>query len=101
MSPFWKKSRDAAATTSPVEATPAKTPDLRNDPNYIRVYDKFGRELFIEKEKWRRDVLPGTLKSNWTNPDQLYSVIVSAFNDGFFSEVLQAAAQLHRISSIP
>jgi hypothetical protein len=28
-------------------------------------------------------------------------VIVSAFNDGFFSEVLQAAAQLHRIDPLP
>jgi tetratricopeptide (TPR) repeat protein len=67
------------------------------DPNLIRVFDEFGRELFITKEQWRTSVLPGTLKSNWNNPDQLYTIIVGSLNDGLYADVLGAAEHLHAI----
>lgn len=84
-----------SVTNSPTSA------DLRKDPNLIRVYDKYGQKLFITKDQWRTNVLPGTIKSNWTSADGLYAVIISALNDGFMADVMKAAEQLHRIDPIP
>jgi tetratricopeptide (TPR) repeat protein len=71
------------------------------DANKIRVYDEFGRELFIAREEWRARVLPGNLKKSWNDPDQLYSIVLSALNDGFLDDVCAAAEHLHRIDTIP
>ncbi|MGA2217991.1 MAG: tetratricopeptide repeat protein, partial [Terracidiphilus sp.] len=70
------------------------------DPNLIRVFDEFGREMFITKEHWRIKVLPGTLQSNWNNPDQLYGIIIGSLNDGFFADVLDAAKRLYDVDPI-
>ena len=54
------------------QPTPAKLPppkDPAQDPNMIRVYDAYGRELFITKEEWRKNILPGSIQSNWNKPD--------------------------------
>jgi len=71
--------------------------DPSKDPNLIKVFDGYGREMFIPKEEWRMNVLPGTLKSNWNNAEQLATIIVSSMTDGFFPDVLAAAEHLHRI----
>jgi tetratricopeptide (TPR) repeat protein len=71
------------------------------DPNVIPVFDEFGRQLFITKQQWRTNVLPGTLKSKWNNPDQLYAIIVGSLKDGFFADVLLAAEHLYCIDSTP
>lgn len=80
-------------------AKPASPDDPAQDPNLIRVFDKYGRELFITKEEWRKNVLPGTLQSQWHHPDQLYGVILAALNDGFRAEVVDAARRLHQIDT--
>ncbi|HEX3628468.1 MAG TPA: hypothetical protein VH280_23925 [Verrucomicrobiae bacterium] len=67
----------------------------------IRVYDGYGREMFISKQEWRTKILPGTIKSHWNNPDQLYGTIFGALNDGFFADVIDAAKQLNRIDPVP
>jgi tetratricopeptide (TPR) repeat protein len=90
--------QSAAHSSAPVSSTNA---DPRTDPTLIRVFDEFGRELFITKEQWRTSVLPGTLKSNWNNPDQLYGIIVGALKDGFFADIVDAAEHLHRIDPVP
>jgi tetratricopeptide (TPR) repeat protein len=78
-----------------------RKPDPRTDPNLIRLLDEFGREFFITKDQWRKSVLPGTLKSNWNNPDQLYGVVVDSLNDGFSADLMDAAEHLYRIDSTP
>lgn len=88
-------SAQPAADTSGA-VSPAK-PDPRADSNVIRVFDQFGRELFITKEQWRKNVLPGTLKSNWNNADQLYGIIVGSLNDGFHADIIDAAERLYHI----
>jgi tetratricopeptide (TPR) repeat protein len=97
-----KKPTDAsqpiAGSSGPVSSTKS---DPRTDPNLIRVFDEFERELFITKEQWRKSVLPGTLKSNWNNPDQLYGIIVGSLNDGFHADIIDAAEHLYRIDSTP
>lgn len=79
----------------------AATTPPQQDPNLIKVFDEYGRELFITKEQWRTSVLPGTLQSNWNNPDKLYGVIVGSLNDGFHAEVLAAAKHLYAIDPAP
>jgi hypothetical protein len=64
--------------------------DSRTDPTLIRLFDECGRERFITKEQWRKSVLPGTLKSNWNNPDQLYGIAVGSWNDGFHADIIDA-----------
>ena len=86
------------AKLPPVKSAPV---DPANDKNMIRVFDSYGREMFITKEKWRTSVLPGTLKSNWNNAEQLAGVVIGSMNDGFYADVLAAAEQLHRIDPIP
>ena len=92
----------------PKPPTPAILPPKKNqlgdsskDPNMIKVFDAYGREMFITKEVWRTKVLPGTLKSNWNNAEQLAGIVIGSMNDGFFADVLAAAEQLYRIDPIP
>lgn len=81
------------AHDTPPSADPAQ------DPNLIRVFDRYGRELFIAKEEWRKNILPGAIQAEWTKPDQLYGVILAALNDGFRADVLDAARQLYAIDT--
>jgi len=85
-------------TALPAEAKPV---DPAKDKNMIRVFDGYGREMFIPKEAWRTNVLPGTIKANWNNPEALYGIILNALNDGFRSDVVAAAEHLYEIDPIP
>jgi tetratricopeptide (TPR) repeat protein len=76
---------------------PAGCPDPANDPDMIRVFDGYGREMFITKQAWRDGVLLGNIKKGWNNPDDLYNIIVSALNDGFRADVIDAAQHLYEI----
>src|ERR1041385_6714935 len=91
--------KENAPRPAPAPA-PAST-DPAKDPNMIRVYDKYGRELFITKEEWRKNVLPGTIQSQWNNPEQLYGIILDSLNDGFRTDVVDAARQLYKIDPQP
>ena len=98
---FGKKKAGAVPQSTADSSRPVSSAKLdpRTDPNLIRVFDEFGRELFITKEQWRKGVLPGTLKSNWNNPDQLYGIIVGSLNDGFHADIIDAAEHLDRVDS--
>ena len=63
----------------------------------IRVFDGYGREMFISKQQWRENVLPESLKEVWNQPDELYTIILSALNDGFRPDVIEAAKHLYNI----
>jgi tetratricopeptide (TPR) repeat protein len=92
---FGKRPQTSQPAIAPLTQLPVE--EMRNDPNLVRVFDKFGRELFLTKEDWRKSVLPGTLQAQWNNPDQLYGIILSALNDGFRSDIVKAAQHLHAI----
>jgi tetratricopeptide (TPR) repeat protein len=94
---FLKKLFGAGA--SGASGSQAKNPAA--DPNLIQVYDAYGREFFITREEWRKSVLPGSIQSNWSKPDELYSIIVGAMNDGFFADVVDAAERLLQIDPQP
>ena len=89
------------APATPPAPPPAAQKDLRNDPDYLLVYDKFGRETFIRKEDWRTGTLPGMLKAQWDNPDELVNVITGGMHDGFFADVLEAAKHLSETDTNP
>ncbi len=89
------------AVRQPIPDAPSPHADPALDPNMIKVFDKYGREFFITKEEWRSSVLPGTIQSSWDNPDQLYGLIVNSLNDGFRSDVVDAARHLYAIDSDP
>jgi tetratricopeptide (TPR) repeat protein len=80
-------------------AAAAQTPsvDFSLDPDSISVVDGDGRESFILRDTWRRRVLPSAIRSSWNDPDELYSVIVGALDEGFFAEVADAAQHLYEV----
>jgi tetratricopeptide (TPR) repeat protein len=105
---LFGRKKPKSAPVPPKPSIPAVLPPKKNqpndpskDPNMIKVFDAYGREMFITKEAWRTQVLPGTLKSNWNNAEQLAGVVIGSMNDGFFADVLAAAEQLCRIDPIP
>jgi tetratricopeptide (TPR) repeat protein len=67
----------------------------------IHAYDERGREILIDRETWRRDVLPDNLRQAWSNPDELYQLVISGLNDRFGADVLEAAERLNAIDTMP
>lgn len=68
--------------------------------NLIKVNDEYGREMYIDKDSWLNDVLLGNLKESQDNPDALYSLLISAVEDGFSEFVEKDAARLYEIDPI-
>jgi len=71
------------------------------DPNMIRVFDSYGRELFITREQWRDSILRDHLKKVWNDPDGLSSIITQSLHDKFFAEMLEPAKHLLKIDPKP
>ncbi len=97
----------AGSTVTRADSEPATSPalpgatDPSKDPNMIRVFDAYGREMFITKDQWRDSVLVGHLQKVWNQPDELYSVIVQSLNDGFLADMIKPAEQFAKISPDP
>lgn len=101
---FGKKSPVVPTTpTSTPSPTPLPLPptDPANDPNMIKVFDEYGREIFITREQWRENVLIGNLENKRNNPDELYSMLIGALEDDFAADVVSYAEHLQRIDHIP
>ncbi len=75
--------------------------DPAKDPSKIRIFDREGREHFMPREQFRAEVLLPQLEKVREEPDQLYAAIAHALMDGFATDLLDAAEQLHRIDTIP
>ncbi|WP_417069859.1 tetratricopeptide repeat protein [Niveibacterium terrae] len=91
------KESPAPAAQTPVPAKPASPAQ----EELITVYDGYGRELQITRSDWREKMLQPNLQLKWDKPDELYTVIVSALNDGFATDLLPAAERLLAIDPIP
>jgi tetratricopeptide (TPR) repeat protein len=63
----------------------------------IQVFDKYGRELQVPRDKWRDEILPATLRTHWDEGDALYGDILQALHDGFVDEVAAAVARLREL----
>jgi len=90
---FGKNKSDSPASQD--RMAPATNPAA--DPNLMRVYDAYGREMYITKDVWRTSVLPDAIKKQWDNPDQLYPVLVQALTDGFVKDIGSAIQHLYEI----
>ena len=86
---------DDAVPQQPGTAEPAK------DPNMIRVFDAYGREMFITKQQWRDSVLLDHLKQVRDKPDELYATIAQSLQDGFAADMVEPAERLAKIDPIP
>lgn len=87
---FGKKS----ATAPEPGATPSTAGGA---PAQIQVYDEYGRQVWIDRQQWVDNVLPGNLESARNDPNQLAGLLIGAFQDGFAAEVVPYAEHLQRI----
>jgi len=95
---FGKK---ASNTPQAPVSVPSVEVDPANDPNMIKVFDEYGREVFISRQQWRDNVLLGNLENHRDNPDELYGMLIGALEDGFASDVVSYAEHFKRIDPIP
>ncbi len=79
----------------------SSAPDANLGRATITVYDKFGRQLEIERDEWRTHVLPQQLIDAHDDADALYAAIVGALEDGFVDDVLPATERLYEIDTNP
>ena len=70
------------------QAGPAK------DPNMLKVFDAYGRELFVTRDTWRQSILPGAIEKASDDPEQLAGLITQLLYDSFFEEALAPARRL-------
>lgn len=80
--------------TSPEVRQPSRV-DAADVPDKIKVYDGYGREIFITRQQWR-DVLVDNLEKMRSNPDQLYTILADALQNGFAADVIPYAEHLWR-----
>lgn len=93
--------QNTQALEMPAPGQPPTIEQMRQDPNFVRVFDPYGQEIFVPRQQWRDEVLPGNLQAAAENPDELYAVLLNAMNDGFFAEIEPAAAHLQTIDTNP
>lgn len=79
---------------------PNPPPPTAPPERMIHLYDAQGRDLWISLSEWRTGVLPASLQSAWSNPDELYGVIVSGLQDDLASDLEPASARLAAIDPI-
>src|SRR5262245_13043455 len=77
-----------------VERRAAKKPEEGEGP--IQVYDEYGRPLQVDRETWRKEILPSNIQHAWNDAEALYSLIVHSLNDGLAAEMIKPAEQLMR-----
>ncbi len=70
------------------------------DDQLITVYTENGQPLKVEREQFRSEMLPQQLKNVMDKPEQLYNTIISAVNDGFHADVLDAAKKLYETDTV-
>lgn len=85
---------DQAATRLAGEPASASADNPADDPNLIRAYDAYGREIFVPREQWRDEVLAGAIKQHWDDADSLAGLIIQSLGDGFVDEMLKPAERL-------
>ena len=63
----------------------------------IKVFDSFGRELFITRQEWVKSMLLPNIRAAWDDPEKLAGFIIGGFQDGFISELTEGAERLAAI----
>ncbi len=106
--PKTAPSSPAAPAAAPAAAAPEQTaltqPEVNatqppEEPN-VRVFDDFGREVFIPASQWRAELLPQALQQASNNPDALSAILLDALQVGVAADLLPAAAHLQSIDPV-
>ncbi|MDD2888183.1 MAG: hypothetical protein PHY66_10300 [Aliarcobacter sp.] len=63
----------------------------------ISFFDEMGKEYYVTKRVWIKDILIPNLEKNYDNPDELYTLIITALNDGLHEFVVDASYKLYEI----
>lgn len=93
---FGKK----ATSPSPKQTPPALPPaDPSQDPKLVRVFDEFGRELFIPKVEWLKSALLPNIEAAWNEPEKLADYLINGLQDGFGVELLKGCERLAAIDT--
>ena len=81
-----------------------KAQDIENvsedKKEFVECVDARGNKIQMPVSKWKEEVIPAKLKRAWSNPTALYEEIITAVNDGFAEEVVDAAIHLKEIDEI-
>jgi len=98
MSFLTKLFGSSSSTKVSLSHSPTQDPTLPKNPNsdsnMIRVFDAYGREMFITRQQWRDNVLLGTIQNNWDDPEKLAGFIIQSLQDNFFNEMIRPAERL-------
>ena len=92
---LFRQNKSSERQTVQLATTPSVDPS--KDPNLIKVYDNYGRELFITRQQWRDSILMDNLKKAWDKPDHLASLITQSLYDGFHEDMVKPARRLIEI----
>lgn len=60
----------------------------------VPLFDSLGRPIWFDREEFRTHVIPGNLKAEWDNPQELYDFVVQIFRDDFIEEAEKGADRL-------
>jgi tetratricopeptide (TPR) repeat protein len=63
----------------------------------ITAFGANGEHIQIERETYRKNVLPGIFEEAQNNPNELYGAIIMALDDGFTSECIDPAIRLYEM----
>jgi tetratricopeptide (TPR) repeat protein len=63
----------------------------------ISYLDEEGQEVSLPREEWKRKVLVKLLQQSWSDSDELYEVIITALEYGFFKAITKAVVRLFDI----
>jgi hypothetical protein len=83
-----RKDVPPATASAPVMQPSGVRTDPAKDPDMIKVYDAYGRELFITRDNWRESVLKGAIEKAWNDADQLAGLVTQLLYDSFFAEAV-------------
>jgi tetratricopeptide (TPR) repeat protein len=75
--------------------------EVRSDNSLVSVYGAGGREIFLNKEEWQKEILPHNQKKKWNKPDELCQLILTGMRDNLYREILDGTKQLYTIDTNP
>src|SRR5262245_19702709 len=75
--------------------------DPSSDPNLIKAFDRYGREVYVTRDEWKNSVLVPNLERARSNADELYGLIVAALHGGFGADLVTYGEHLARIDPVP
>ena len=71
------------------------------DEPLVKVYDKYGKEVYITRKSWVEQILPDALEESRDDPDQLYGILVDALEEGVSSTLISYGELLRRTDPNP